>query len=354
MSFENINRRTFVRKSILAAGAVLLSRSPRPVSASPETSQNPGASNPQVITVNGPISPNAMGVTLPHEHTMSTFGGPPARIATYDEAKLLETVLPFLKRVEELGCRTLVECTAAYFGRAPALLKSLSDASGLHILTNTGYYGAANDRYIPDHARKETADQLAQRWLKEWREGIDNTSIRPGFIKIGVDGGNLSDIDRKLVRAAARTHLASGLTIAVHTGGSTGAVRGQLAVLREEGVHPTAWIWVHAQKVEDTGLLVRAAESGAWIEFDAIRPNSIQKHLELVRFMKKRGFLKQVLLSHDGNSFRFGGKPPRPHDTIFTSFIPALESAGFTPEEIDQLTVENPREAFTIRVRPGS
>ena len=263
-------------------------------------------------------------------------------------------MLPFLKRIRELGCRTLVECTAAYFGRAPALLKRLSDASGLHILANTGYYGAANDRYVPDHAFKETADQLAQRWLKEWREGIDNTAIRPGFIKIGVDGGDLSDIDRKLVRAAARTHLSSGLTLAVHTGGSAEAAQGQLAVLREEGVDPTAWIWVHAQKVEDTDPLIQAAESGAWISFDTIRPNSVQKHLERVRFMKQHGFLKQVLLSHDGNSFRFGGKPPRSHNTLFTTFIPALESAGFPPEEIDQLTVKNPREAFTVRVRQRS
>jgi predicted metal-dependent phosphotriesterase family hydrolase len=55
-------------------------------------------------------------------------------------------------------------------------------------------------------------------WLGEWTNGIDKTGIRPGFIKLAVDGGGLSKIDRKLIRAAAQTHLSSGLAIAVHTG----------------------------------------------------------------------------------------------------------------------------------------
>ncbi len=35
----------------------------------------------------------------------------------------------------------------------------------------------------------------------------------------------------------------------------------------------------------------------------------------------------------------------------FTEFLPALEAAGFTGEEIHQLIAVNPAEAFTIRVR---
>lgn len=52
----------------------------------------------------------------------------------------------------------------------------------------------------------------------EWEHGIGKTDIRPRFIKIGVDPGSLSPIDRKLVQAACRAHLETGLTIAVHTG----------------------------------------------------------------------------------------------------------------------------------------
>ena len=98
-------------------------------------------------------------------------------------------MLPYLKHLKSLGCQTIADCTAAYFGRQPSLLKSLSEESGIHILTNTGYYGAADDRYVPEHAFRETAGQLANRWIKEWEDGIDDTGIRPGFIKLAVDGG---------------------------------------------------------------------------------------------------------------------------------------------------------------------
>ena len=60
------------------------------------------------------------------------------------------------------------------------LLRRLSEATGLHILTNTGYYGAANDIAIPKHAYDETAAQIAARWTAEARDGIEGTGIRPG------------------------------------------------------------------------------------------------------------------------------------------------------------------------------
>ncbi|HEY8504208.1 MAG TPA: hypothetical protein VIL46_06465, partial [Gemmataceae bacterium] len=61
-----------------------------------------------------------------------------------------------------------------------------------------------------------------------------------------------------------------------------------------------------------------------------------------------------VLLSHDAGWYHVGepnGGRFRPYDTLFTDFLPALRKAGFTAAEVRRLTVDNPREAFTIRVR---
>jgi len=61
-----------------------------------------------------------------------------------------------------------------------------------------------------------------------------------------------------------------------------------------------------------------------------------------------------VLLSHDAGWYHVGepqGGNYRPYETLFTQFIPALKSEGFGEIEIRQLLVENPREAFSIRVR---
>lgn len=306
----------------------------------------------QIMTVTGPIPPDELGRALPHEHVLSRFGEPPARRPDYDLSSLFDTVVPVLEEVKSLGCDAIIDCTACYFGRDPLIMNRLAELSGLHLLTNTGYYGAAGDRYVPDHAYEESAGTLADRWLSEWADGVDGTGIRPGFIKTAVDEGPLSDIDRKLVRAAAKTHRESGLTIAVHTSDNVPAAREQLSILQEEGVDPSAWIWVHAQNVTDINALAEAAEQGAWIEFDGLAPGEeIDRHLKLVQAMEKRGLLDRVLLSHDGSSYPPEGTEPRPFDVLFRSFLPRLRSAGFGKAAVRQLTVENPRRAFTVRVR---
>ncbi len=308
----------------------------------------------RVMTVRGPVVPEALGLMLPHEHLFSNFGEDPAEPPHYDEPALLGAVEPYARRLRELGCGAVADATAAWFGRSPALLRTISEKSGLHILTNTGYYGAASDRYVPKHAFEEDAARLAARWVREWREGIGRTGIRPGFIKTGVDAGPLSEIDARLVRAAALTHRDTGLTIAVHTGGNPESAMRQMAILREEGVSPEAWIWVHANQVKrgEEEALGRAAAAGAWISLDGLDETTMERHLELVMQMRASGHLARLLLSHDGNSFRAGGKRPmRPYTLLFEQFLPQLRKAGLEENEIRRLTRDNPARAFTVRRR---
>ena len=77
---------------------------------------------------------------------------------------------------------------------------------------------------MPAHAWTESAEQLAARWIPRARTGIDGTGIKPAFMKIGVDPGPLSDIDAKLVAAAAITHLVIGLPVWSHTGDGPAAL----------------------------------------------------------------------------------------------------------------------------------
>ena len=223
------------------------------------------------MTVNGSVPTNKLGKTLPHEHVMVDFiGADQVSADRYDVDDVFRKVLPYLTKAKEAGCKTFIDCAPAYLGRDPTLLKRFADASGLHIITNTGYYGARQGKYLPKHAFEETADQLAARWTKEWTDGIGGTEIKPGFIKIGVDKGKLTEVNHKLIQAAARCHLKTGLTIASHTGDGTAAME-QLEVLEREGVSPNAWIWVHAQNELNTGFHKAAAKAGAWVELDGIR-----------------------------------------------------------------------------------
>jgi phosphotriesterase-related protein len=343
MTFAS-SRRRFLRRLAITGAAML---APRPLFSALEA-------KPQVMTVLGPVDPDTLGATLTHEHVLVDFvGADKASRDRYNADAVFAAVLPHLKQAKELGCGTLVDCTPAYLGRDAALLQRLSKAAGLNILTNTGYYGALKNKFLPPHAFAESAEQLSNRWLTEWREGIDGTGVRPGFIKIGVEGEPLSEPHRKLVRAAARTHLGSGLVIAAHTGPANLALA-ELAILREEGVAGTAFIWVHAHKETDPAARLKVAESGCWLSFDKFSPDQIANYVELCKALRKVRRLDQLLLSHDAGWYQPGepnGGKFRPYDAIFRVLLPALKEAGFAPDEIAQVMVRNPARAFRVEIR---
>src|SRR5262245_2363437 len=158
------SRRTFLRTTGVVASACAIGSAF--AADRPDDRKRSG----EIMTVLGPISPERLGVTLAHEHCVVDFlGAEKAKALRHDEDEAFNTILPHLKKLQERGCRSLVECTPDYIGRDVRLLKRLAAATGLNILTNSGYYGAAGNKFLPRHAFTETAGQLSARWLKEWR-----------------------------------------------------------------------------------------------------------------------------------------------------------------------------------------
>jgi phosphotriesterase-related protein len=339
-----MNRRAFLKS--LAVGSLLQANS-RNLLESNQRSSN-------VNTVTGSIPLDRLGLTLMHEHVLVDFiGADKVSRNRYRAEEVFRVALPFLQRVRSLGCCTLVDCTPAYLGRDPTLLKKLSVASGLNIITNTGYYGASNDKYLPQHAYQDTAEQLAASWTREFREGIERTGIRPGIMKISVDKGSLSEIDAKLVRAAALTHLKTGLTIASHTEDGSSALE-ELNLLHEEGVAASAFIWVHAHVEPQVEKKLQAAERGCWIELDGISEQSLNQHAKLVKIMIDNGFVERTLISQDSGWYNVGepgGGKFNHYETLFTRFIPALRNSGTSEKQIHTLLIENPRRALETKIR---
>ena len=341
-----MGRRAFISASAAAVARVLTGPT-RSFSAAPSLGT--------IHTVRGPIDVARMGVTLVHEHVLVDFAGAEkASRSRYGADEAFRVILPHLQELRRRGGETLLECTPAYLGRDPLLLRRLSEASGLHIVTNTGYYGAAKDIAVPKHAYAETARQLAARWTAEFRNGIEGTGIRPGFVKIGVEAGPLSEIDGKLVEAGALCHLETGLTLAIHTGDGT-AAREIVEILKARGVSPEAYSWVHAQNETDRATLTWAAQQGTWVELDGVGPKSLESHADVVVDLFRRDRLDRVLVSQDAGWYHVGeagGGTYRPHTLLFDAFVPALRARGLEDAEIRSLLVTNPARAFAVRRRP--
>ncbi|GAB5520587.1 MAG: aryldialkylphosphatase [Rhodothermales bacterium] len=326
----------------------------------------PVQDTPPIMTVRGPVVPVQLGCCLPHEHIVTDFiGADHVRWAPrYSRAAAVETILPHLKALRAKGISTLVECTPAYIGRDVRLLAQLAEASGLHILTNTGYYGAVGNRYLPQHAYFATPDQLARKWIAEAEQGIDGSSVRAGFIKLGVGNGVLTPLHQKLVRAAAQTHQATGLTIFIHTGDAE-AARDELRILTDEGIAPEALVWVHAQNDRLGDTQVHLAEQGSWVSLDGYRPTLPQRsrYPSMLARLKEAGCLHRVLIAHDdgwaveGNQRRtdglrfWGASSVSPYQGIFEQLRTDLDEHGFDDADWHQLTVLNPAQALAPRKR---
>ncbi len=304
----------------------------------------------QINSVQGIINPSELGFSLTHEHIMSNFGKDINETSNYDSIKLQNQVIPYLKKIKSLGVSSIFDCTTDFFGRRVDLLKKISDSTGVQIITNTGFYGAAKDRYIPELAYKESSESISKIWIDEFKNGINGTKIKPGFIKLAFDDSAPSVIDKKLFEAGILAHLATGLTIAVHTGNNIEAMKFQIDLLDKYNVDASAWIWTHAHKVEDNNILFNSAAKGAWISLDGVKESNTIEYIERVKLFKQKNLLSKVLLSHDGNGLPKGG-PTRKFEAISKNLIPAMLENGFTKDDINQIFLKNPLEAFCIRIR---
>jgi phosphotriesterase-related protein len=345
-----MKRRLFLKGSIGAAVALCADASTAGIG-----SRGAG----KVMTVRGSIDAHDMGFTLPHEHIIANFQ-PYEEWARapmpYDEDEVARVVSPYLTRIRDLGCRTFIDPTATFLGRDPHLLRRLSEQTGLHILTVTGNYAADHLRHLPPWVYSESPEAIARRYVAEFRRGIGGTGVRPGLIKLGFDGGALAKVEQSILRAAVLTHLETGLVIGAHTG-SQGAGQSafeQLAILAEMKMDPSAWIWIHAHNEPDSARHVEAGKRGAWVEFDGLREESLDRHVELVTNMRGAGLLDHVLVSQDAGWYHVGqpgGGNIRGYDLVFTRFIPTLRANGFSEQDISTLFVDNPARAFSIRDR---
>ena len=313
-----------------------------------------GKQGSKIITVNGEIPASSIGKTLHHEHILVDFiGADSTGTHRWNKSEVVAKVLPYLLEIKKLGYKTLVECTPEYLGRDPELLKILSEKSGLQIITNVGYYSAVGAKFIPQHGFTETAEQLAARWIEQASNVNEGTDVFPGVIKIAVERAPLEPINRKVVEAACITHKKTGLTIMSHTGLAVPAFQ-QLEILKEYGVHPSAFIWTHAHNENDNTKIIEAAKMGTWIAFDNFKPDRLERFVEFTMLMKKEGLLNKLLFSHDAGWYKPGeanGGTFRGYTEIEELLIPALLKNGLTQPDIYQLFELNPAHAFKINIR---
>ncbi|MEM1509851.1 MAG: hypothetical protein QW291_07815 [Thermofilaceae archaeon] len=315
-----------------------------------------------IRTVLGDITPDKLGMALTHEHVICDFiGADKVDRSRYSRTEVFEIMFPYLAEIKQLGVSGFIDCTPAFIGRDPLLLSELSKAIGLHILTNTGLY---KEPFLPRYAFEYSADQLAEIWALEIEEGVENEIVRArssaverfplkaGFIKIAVNPGHIVPIQEKIIRAASRCSLSTGATIVCHTANGTAAIE-LLKIAEEEGLDASKLVVAHSDAIDEWSYHLRIFQLGAWVSYDGISKETVQRTLKLLGLVVDNGFEDQLLLSQDAGWYNVGqpkGGTIRGYSFIIKEFIPIFIEKGFSHSLVQKILVNNPARAFQIPV----
>jgi phosphotriesterase-related protein len=350
----------------------------------------------RVLTVEGPIEPERLGLTLSHEHLFvdarehwsepDTATGVAIRDAPVTpELLAMLRQRPFSTTLDNLvlGDEQLTTVELGYFQRAggsavvdltsiglkrdPAALLRVARATGLHVIMGGGCYV---ERAHPAWVADATLEELARRFADDVLAGVDGTGIRSGIIgEIGVSGfpkhsrakqGQITAEEEKVLRAGGRAAVESGAAVAVHVDFRTKGALRVLDILEEEGLAPGRVVICHMDLVEDAEYHREVARRGAYVEhssfgrefYDAATGRSAgidRSRIELIAQLVGEGLGDRILVSHDicmkmdlraygGNGFGY----------VPTAVVDRMRTNDIDQEAVYTILVENPRRLLTI------
>jgi predicted metal-dependent phosphotriesterase family hydrolase len=290
-----------------------------------------------VRTVLGDIAPLDLGPCDAHEHLFLVTPAQPG-----DEYTDVEKAIEEARTVRAAGARALVDWTPIGLGRNLDGLRSVSKASGLHIVAATGVHRDVHYA-ADDPLRAESEEALADRFVADLE--------RCGIIKVGASYHTITPFEARAFAAAAAAHERVGAPVCVHTEHGTMG----LAIvdrLRDLGVPPERVVLAHIDRNPDAGEHAETAATGAWLQLDGpgrtkYWPDSTI--LALIADLAERGYKYRLMLGGDTGRRSmlraYGGGPGM--DYLFARFKPRLERE-LGAELSEQIFVTNPARAFAF------
>ncbi len=313
-----------------------------------------------VETVRGPVELEQLGTTLMHEHifildpqALQNYGhvwGP----SYWDEEERVADAIAKLGRARDGGIQTIVDPTVLGLGRYIPRIQRVNEAVDMNIVVATGVYAFLE---LPGFLGYRSDDVITEIFVREIREGIDDTGVKAAFIKCAIEEhGIVGDIPR-ILRCVAAASVETGAPVMVHT--NAPAQTGLLALdfLIDAGVHPSKLVIAHAGDSNDLDYLRHLADSGAWLGQDRYgieHFNPSADRIATTTALIEQGYAGQIHLGHDAACFYdfMQHNPPFAHERpdylrIHDELLPALRANGVEEQQIEQMLVENPRRFFS-------
>lgn len=300
-----------------------------------------------VQTVLGPLDASKLGFTLTHEH----IGGGNLSERFGSRANAVAKAVDKLKEARDAGVNTIVDVTTFDIGRDIRFREEVSRKSGMQIVACTGQH-----LYAPESFSERTVEDITELLIREIDQGIEDTDIKAGVIKVATRSAGVTPSEEKVLKAAARASKATGVPIETHTHARLRGGEKQVEIFEAEGVSPARVSLGHSDDTDDMNYLIGLAKRGYTLGMDHIYRGMAQgekvpwqRRAEYIKQLVDSGFVDKIFFSNDWVLGDVEREKLNPDGLLFTTrkTIPYLKQIGVSQREIDVITVENPRRFFS-------
>jgi len=344
----------------------------------------------KVQTVLGLVEPTRLGFTLPHEHLFIDVRGNFVEPSDVRHKKHMNEPVNFenlywvrnnrlysrdnlvldnertaIKEVllfKEIGGSTIVEVTPNNCGRNPVGMLNVARATGLNIIMGTAYYTESN---MGPETDSMTEVNFADEFIKDITIGVGKEHIKAGIIGEVGCSWPLGKKEKKVLRAAALAQQKTGAAISIHPGFNEKAPFEIVDILTDAGAKPERIVIGHitlAFPSEAHTIRVELAKRGCYLAWDQFGINGIYPlepspynianevtSIDEIINLVGEGYLDRILISHDtGNKILLSSYGGSGFLLIPEVIIPLMLNRGLTQDQIQTLTIENPRRALTF------
>jgi phosphotriesterase-related protein len=352
-------------------------------------------------TVLGPLDPQHLGITLPHEHILADARWAVIEpVGATDRAKVEILVAPDMPMKylgwlnynwmsnrdnlrlsnEELaiaeielfrraGGQTIVDMTPIGLGRDPSGLARIARATWANIIAGTGF---SSSRLHPPELETMTVGEISEMFITEITKGfldglqgvsssLTGTGSRAGIIgEIGCTWP-LGRNEEKVLQGAAKAQRLTGAPLSFNPGWSEESILGIIDVLKDAGADPSRIIVSHVDRTTDNLECMRkCCKAGCYLSFDEFSiennyplsdfdlPNDYYR-VRMIMHLIADGLVEHILISHDiiqkTRYVAYGGNG---YGHILNNIVPRMRRKGMVEEHIRTILVKNPARCLTF------
>ena len=151
-------------------------------------------------TTAGPLTRDQIGDVLAHQHMLVEYGAnPPTAYVDADPEMVYEVIGPWLEEAKALGIGTFVDPTPLGVGLRSDIIKYAADRAELPTMMVTGLY---REPFMPEWVYDASVEDIADFLRGELEDGVGETGVPAGWIKLAQSGTGMTLTERKILEAA--------------------------------------------------------------------------------------------------------------------------------------------------------